>query len=62
MVRGRDRGGFTRFRDGEDKGLFPDRREVRRIEGKVKQGSKVGNGAFTKMLQVDHGHVVRADG
>ena len=61
-VGGRNRGGFSWFRDGKHKGLFPDKREVRGFEGEVNERSKVGDGASTKVLQVDHRHVIWTDG
>ena len=36
-------GGFTRFEDGKDKGLFPDGREVGMLEGKIKERGEEGN-------------------
>ena len=36
-IGGRDKGGFVRFRDREDEGLFPDRGEVRVFNREVKE-------------------------
>ena len=41
-VRGGEVGGFSRFGDGEDKGMLPDSREVSGVEGKIKKGGEEG--------------------
>ena len=48
-VRGGDRGGFTGLRDGNNKGLFPNRGEVRGLDREVKKRGEVGDGTSTKV-------------
>ena len=61
-VRGGDQGGFTGFRDRDYVGLFPDGGEVRVLDREIKERSEERGGASTKMLQVNHCHVVGTGG
>ena len=49
-VGGGQEGGFTGFGNRDDKGLFPDTREVRFLDREVKEGGEVGDGASTEVL------------
>ena len=40
--------------------MFPNRGKVRGGKREVEEGGEIGDGASTKMLQVDHCHSVRA--
>ena len=52
--------GFARFRNREDKGVFPDSGKVSRVEGKVEEGGEEGEGFGTKVFEVKIRQVVRA--
>lgn len=53
---------FTRFKEGDDFGEFPNGRDVGREDGEVKKFSKVGDANRTKVFEVEDIEVIRTKG
>ena len=51
-------GRFVRFEDREDKGVFPDSREVSVVKGKVEEGGEEEETVGAKVLEMEAREVV----
>ena len=61
-VGGAEMGRFTWFKDGKDKGMFPNSGEVGMVKGKVEEGGKEKETVGAKVFEVESREVVRAKG
>lgn len=53
---------FTRFKEGDDFGEFPNGRDVGRGDGEVEKFSKEGDAIWTKVFKVEDVEVIRTKG
>ena len=58
-VRGAEMGRFTWFKDGKDKGMFPDSGKVSVGNRKVEEGGKIGDSKGAKVFEVEVSEAVR---
>ena len=53
---------LTRFRDREDKGVFPDSGDISRVKGEIEEGSEEGKGLGTEVFKMKVAKVIGAKG
>ena len=61
-VRGGNRRWLPRLWDRENQRLFPDRRKNRVADRKIEDRGKEGDGAWPKVLQMNHRNPIRTSG